>query len=284
MNYTKFIKHKKYYTPQSPNKTTKKNFEMVLNDEKIKLSMQILKDIKKTKILLENYIRISNLFLYTILILDSNFDIDEYIAYFIKDKNEFINEFSEYLNSPSCRNLNIFYKKNYLVVLEILKNHIDEILKIYKNLKQVMLKKMRKKENFWKIKQEYIKSAKENTTSITGNISNLSSSLTSMPSKLPIKLLNPFKTVKEQENKNSINSNKAPIAYPTSDLKIDNEELYKDNLPSLNIFKESENKSLEKTKNILFELSDLMTNFSTKVMQHQEITQNSKILILINSF
>jgi len=48
-------------------------------------------------------------------------------------------------------------KINYLSILEILKSKIDLVLKEFKSLKQKILKKMNKKENFYKIKDEFLK-------------------------------------------------------------------------------------------------------------------------------
>ena len=53
--------------------------------------------------------------------------------------------------------------------------------------------------------------------------------------------------------------------------------IYKDSAATMSYFKESETKDYEKTKTIISELSDLMTNFSAKILEHQNITQNSKL-------
>jgi len=49
-------------------------------------------------------------------------------------------------------------KNNFLAILEILKSKIDVILKEYKSLKQNILRKLNKKENFYKTKKDFIKS------------------------------------------------------------------------------------------------------------------------------
>jgi hypothetical protein len=51
MNYSKFLS-------KSSNQSQK--FKFISQDEKIKISMEILKDIGKTKILINNYSRIGN--------------------------------------------------------------------------------------------------------------------------------------------------------------------------------------------------------------------------------
>jgi hypothetical protein len=57
------------------------------------------------------------------------------------------------------------------------------------------------------------------------------------------------------------------------------ENFYVDNPSAINIFKASETKDLEKTKKILFELSDLVNTFSNKVFEQHQMTENSKIKI-----
>jgi hypothetical protein len=48
MNYTKFLRTNK--------------FELILNDEKVRLSMSILKDVAKTKVLFSSFNRLSIFF------------------------------------------------------------------------------------------------------------------------------------------------------------------------------------------------------------------------------
>lgn len=102
MNYTKFLKNtksNKYNAPisssKSPSRKRNEKFKLFLTDEKIKMSVEILKDIQKTKILIQNFHR-----------LDFKFNIDEYMAFFLKDKNQFIDDFKGYLQKGS-RGLNL---------------------------------------------------------------------------------------------------------------------------------------------------------------------------------
>jgi hypothetical protein len=88
MNYTKFL-----FFKGSPKKNEK--FEFCFTDEKIKLSMEILKEIKKTLFILHNFMRIGNKYL--CIQIEFKIDIDEHMAYFLKDKNESINMLKEYL-------------------------------------------------------------------------------------------------------------------------------------------------------------------------------------------
>lgn len=275
MNYTKFLRNIKSLK-KSDNKPSK-SYNLLSTDEKIKISSEILKDIQKTKILLQNYIRI-----------DFKFDIDEYMAYFLKDKNEFINEFKEYLQKGVAIDklgnqyrLSLMEKKNYLAILEILKSEIDIVLRDFKNLKQKMLKKMNKKENFWKLKETFIKNYKhidvdKQTPFVVSSVSNI---LQSNISKFTGQI-KPEEKKLEKISKTSYKESNIPIipmenfSNGTSD---ESTNIYRDSAATLSYFKESETKDFEKTKTILSELSDLMTNFSAKVLEHQNITQNSII-------
>lgn len=76
------------------------------------------------------------------------------------------------------------------------------------------------------------------------------------------------------ENKNTTN----PLG-DLNDFNFDNntnKNPYEDSSQVLNLMKKNDTKDLDKTKQILFGLSDLMSNFSTKVLQHQEMTERSK--------
>ena len=53
---------------------------------------------------------------------------------------------------------------------------------------------------------------------------------------------------------------------------------YLESAQSLSLIKKDDTSDLDKTRKILFELSDLMTNFSFKVQHHQEMTQQSKFI------
>jgi hypothetical protein len=142
-------------------------------------------------------------------------------------------------------------KRNYLTILEILKSGIDDILKDYKNLKQKMLRKMKKKETFYKTKEEFI-----------------------IRASIGVGVVPPVPGNKRPEV--VINAPKQSIV-PVENITPVNDDLvgYRESPQVIHIFKENESKNLERTKQTLFELSDLMTNFSTKVQQHHEITQNS---------
>jgi len=50
---------------------------------------------------------------------------------------------------------------------------------------------------------------------------------------------------------------------------------YEESSQSLSFLKKEDTSDLDRTRKILFELSDLMTNFSMKVHEHHEMTQQS---------
>lgn len=83
MNYTKFLK------ANTPDDT---KYSLKVKDEKISISMNISKDIKKTSYIIKNYNK-----------FDSKFDLDEFFALFLQDKNAFINEFKEYIEKTDIK-------------------------------------------------------------------------------------------------------------------------------------------------------------------------------------
>ena len=58
---------------------------------------------------------------------------------------------------------------------------------------------------------------------------------------------------------------------------IENIDKYREEAQTLIMFKETESKSLDTTKRIINDLSQLMTEFSKKVVQQSSLTQESKI-------
>jgi hypothetical protein len=246
MNYCKLLKNKN-------------KFKFVQTDDKMIISTDILKEIQKTKILIQNFYRIN-----------MKIDIDEYIANFLKDKNQFITEFKQFLEKEGGK-LNYFERNKYIAVLEILKSNIDEVLRNFKTFKAKLYKIMNKKENFIKQKEKFIKNYKENE--------NKNFSISTITSKFQIDL-NKLNFLSE-ETKTNVKKPKEPLN--NNQYNLDNQinlneddNKFKDSLEVISLFKESESKDLEKTRQTIFELSDMMTNFSTKVLEQQHLTQNSK--------
>ena len=133
MDYSKFL--------YSKNKIN--IFKLKINNDYIKNSMNILIDIDKANYVLKNYYR-----------FDFKIDIDEYFAYFLKEKNEFIKEFSNYINI----NIKLFNNeklKSYNNILSLIKNNLDDLLIEFKILKQNLYKKLRKQELFNKMKYDF---------------------------------------------------------------------------------------------------------------------------------
>lgn len=199
----------------------------------------------------------------------------------------------------------------------MLKSTIDTIINKYKLLKENLLKKSLKQEKFWETKQKYLKqfvkqqqqydqSSKDgfndaiNTKSLSGsnfniasiNLSNykekLENKISSILTKAPL-VLNPrtqemnTNQLKKKQNTNlrikRINNNLDDNNNDyNSDNLVDNDR-YKDSQQTINMFKETESKSLDQTKKILYDLSSLMTNFKQKVSQQSEMTQDSNFLI-----
>jgi len=150
-------------------------------------------------------------------------------------------------------------------IIEILKSNIDFILKEFKALKQKILKKMCKKENFWKIKEDFLKSQ----SCLIKDVK-LSNKFVNIPNNLKIK--NEFKRDFSDESFKK-NTNTTISEHENSS----SEDKYRESSVSMELLKEADKKDLEKTKQILYELSDMMTNFSSKIKEHQQMTQTSKL-------
>ena len=87
MNYTKFLKG----TLRKQNK-----FKLENKDEKIEMSMNIFKDIRKTSYIVKNYNKIEN-----------KFNLDEFFTFFLQDKNSFINGFKNFIEKSDTKNVNL---------------------------------------------------------------------------------------------------------------------------------------------------------------------------------
>lgn len=219
MDYSKFL--------YSKNKIN--FFKLKINNDYIKNSMNILIDIDKANYVLKNYYR-----------FDFKIDIDEYFAYFLKEKNEFIKEFSNYINI----NIKLFNNeklKSYNNILSLIKNNLDDLLIEFKILKQNLYKKLRKQELFNKMKYDYF-----NNLDDKGNI---------------------------DYEKDKIK--KDNIKYINTDLyeNENNMKPFQESNNLINVFMKNANKNYEKTKQILYELSDLMTTVQKKMYEQSKITK-----------
>lgn len=87
MNYTKFLK----------GSSKKQNiFKLDNKDEKIEMSMNIFKDIRKTSFVVKNYNKIEN-----------KFDLDEFFTFFLQDKNSFIKGFKIFIDRSDTNKVNV---------------------------------------------------------------------------------------------------------------------------------------------------------------------------------
>jgi len=220
MDYTKFL--------NSKNKS--KFFHFKINNDYIKNSIQALIDIEKANYLLKNFYR-----------FDFKIDIDEYFTYFLKEKNEFIKDFSNYINT-NIKTIQGDKLKLYNNILSLIHNKLDDLLIEFKILKQNLYKKLRKQELFNKMKYDYF-----NNLDDKGNI---------------------------DYNNNKKDNNK--IKYIDTTIYENKSEMkdYQESNNLINIFMKNANKNYEKTKQILYELSDLLTTVQKKMYEQSKITKN----------
>ena len=121
MDYTKFLYGKN---------REKNSFKLNLENDYIKESIQTLKDMKKANYILQNHHKFS----YKI-------ELDEYFAYFLKEKNNFISSFRQYIiKSKSNPEISEDKITVYKEILSILKSNLDNLITNFKMLKQNLYK------------------------------------------------------------------------------------------------------------------------------------------------
>ena len=237
MDYTKFLYGKN---------RERNAFKLNLDNNYIKESIQTLKDIKKANYILQNHHKFS----YKV-------EIDEYFAYFLKEKNNFISTFRQYIiKSKSNREISADIITVYKEILSILKSNIDNLVTNFKMIKQNLYKKARQEEKYFEQKFNFFA---ENEIRI-GDIPNIES-LKEVPNK-----------IKKFFVKN------LPFDIENVEEKIKNKYKEATNVVEMLIDKEKQN--FDKTKKILFDLSSLNTNVQKKLHAQGEMTKN----ILFNSF
>ena len=237
MDYTKFLYGKN---------REKNSFKLNLENDYIKESIQTLKDMKKANYILQNHHKFS----YKI-------ELDEYFAYFLKEKNNFISSFRQYIiksksNPKISEDKIIVYKE----ILSILKSNLDNLITNFKMLKQNLYKKTRQEEQYFEQKFNFFA---ENETGI-GDIPKIES-LKDVPNK-----------IKKFFVKN------LPFDIENVEEKIKNK--YKEATNVVEMLMDKEKQNLQKTKKIIFDLSSLNTNVQKKLHAQGEMTKN----ILFNSF
>ena len=225
-------------------KDKNKKYKLNITNKYIKDSIQTLKDIKKTEYILLNYHKF-------------NLELDEYFAGFLKEKNEFIQSFKEFLlNSKKDPNVSQDRITVYKEILSIIKSNLDNLITNFKILKQNIYKKSKQQERFNEEKFKFF-SEKEKEPTDNNNIENNRNLKAKIKNK--IKEILPFDLDKFEET-------------------IKNK--YKEESHVIEMLMDKEKQNFEKTKKILFDLSSLMTNVQQKLQEQGEMTKN----ILFNSF
>lgn len=235
MDYTKFLYGK--------NKE-KNSFRLNITNNYIKESIQTLKDIKKANYILQNHHK-----------FNYKFELDEYFAYFLKEKNSFISSFRQHiLISKSNPEISEDTITIYKEILSILNSNLDNLITNFKMIKQNMYKKAKYQEKFFEKKFNFFA---ENGVGDDSKID----SLKDIPNK-----------IKKFVVKN------LPFDIENVEEKI--KEKYKEASNVVEILMDKEKQNFEKTKKILFDLSSLVTNVQKKLHAQGEMTKN----ILFNSF
>ena len=204
MDYTKFL-------------SDGSKFKLRVDNEYIKEAIETLKDIKKSEYILSNHHR----FTYKI-------ELDEYFAYFLREKNSFIKSFQVYIIDLE-KEPDISYDKIKILkeILALLRSNLDNLITNFKILKQNIFKKAKQQERFNEQKYTFFM----NQESFANTLKK-----------------------KAKEKVNQIIQN-IPLDF-------DKEKI-----------------NFEKTKRILYDLSDLMSTVTKKMHEQSEMTKN----ILFNS-
>ena len=243
MDFTKFIKDKNKFT-------------LIVNNSYIKESIEVLKDIRKAEFILLNNHR----FNYKI-------EIDEYFAYFLKEKNNFIQSFQQNIialkNDPQTPEDRITLFKE---ILSILKSKLDALITNFKIIKQNIYKKAKQQERFNEQKFNFFSEKEKDNIgkdTLNNNISNINSNN------------NINKTKKNSKPKTIIKN----ILDDFDSFKKDIKNKYKETNNVIEMLMDKEKQNYEKTKKILFDLSSLVTTVQKKMYEQGEMTKN----ILFNS-
>ena len=243
MDFTKFIKDKNKFT-------------LIVNNSYIKESIEVLKDIRKAEFILLNNHR----FNYKI-------EIDEYFAYFLKEKNNFIQSFQQNIialkNDPQTPEDRITLFKE---ILSILKSKLDALITNFKIIKQNIYKKAKQQERFNEQKFNFFSEKEEDNIgkdTLNNNISNINRNN------------NINKTKKNSKPKTIIKN----ILDDFDSFKKDIKNKYKETNNVIEMLMDKEKQNYEKTKKILFDLSSLVTTVQKKMYEQGEMTKN----ILFNS-
>ena len=237
MDYTNFLNRNRKY-------------KLNIKNKYIKESIETLKDIKKAEYILTNHHR-----------LNVKIDIDEYFAYFLKEKNDFILSFKQYILNPTDEsNCQIYIQEDlqivYKEILNILKSNLDNLIINFKLIKQNIYKKAKQQERFNEQKFIFFSEKEEGPRQEEDDINRNKS----------------FKSKVKEKIKQII-----PVDFDYFEEKV--KEKYKEASHVVDMLMDKEKQDFEKTKRIIYELSSLMTSVQVKIHEHTEMTKN----ILINS-
>ena len=240
MDYTKFLNNKN-------------NFKLNITDTFIKDSIDTLKNIKKAEYILLNHNRFSH-----------KIEIDEYFAYFLKEKNGFIKSFQQYImsqkNNPEVSEDHLTVFKE---VLNILKSNLDNLITNFKIIKQNIYKKTKQQELFNEHKFNFFADLEEDHSNDKSDI----------PRKNTDNNNQSFKAKAKAQIKKII-----PIDFDKLEEGIINK--FQETNTVIHMMMDKEKQNYEKTKRILYDLSSLNTNIQKKLFEQSEMTKN----ILFNSF
>jgi hypothetical protein len=246
MDFTKFIKDKNKFT-------------LIVNNSYIKESIEVLKDIKKAEFILLNNHR----FNYKI-------EIDEYFAYFLKEKNDFIGSFQQYIKD-CIKDPNIpedcitVYKE----ILNILKSNLDNLITNFKIIKQNIYKKTKQQERFNEQKFHFFAEKEEDHSKEDDKNININNNINKINKKESIK----------SKPRTKINKLIKNIKDDFNSLKEGIKNKYEEASNVVQMLMDKDKQNYEKTKRILFDLSSLVTAVQTKLHEQGEMTKN----ILFNS-
>ena len=250
----KFNEYLKNRQQENQSSSVNLNYNFNLIDNKIWFVMESLNEIAKLKKLFKNYFKIQ----------DKIINLNEFVSDFFKDKNQFIENLTIFINSSQQRYkekenyLSLHSKTIYHSINLLFKSRLDELLASYKILNQKIAKKKTIASNYWKDKEEFL-------------IRNYN-----------IKNKKSLNNENKKENKESRNESKTEIYNNVDDYTYSTNE----NMIIIEPPKEKwvfqylpqNNKSADETINILNDLSNLVKTFSQKVYFHNEMTNQSKFL------
>jgi len=228
MDYTKLLRKN----------SSEYGFKLNVSNQLVKNVMESLSEIAKSKYFLQNYSK-----------FDYKVDIDEYFSYFLKDKNDLIQELTSFINKKENKIIGD-ERTVYNSMLSFLKRNMEDLVTEFKIVKQKRFKKLRKLESFNQMKLDFFKKLPDQ-----GDLN-----VKKEPKKKKEKISNEFLDI------TSLGKEEERIRYSESNTVV-------------NIFKNNEQKNYEKAKQILYELSDLTTIFQKKLHEQGEMTK----AILFNS-